>query len=229
MPKSKTTTTTETALRSLQAAKAAAAQLGETETALRSRHRELTKERRNVAGAAPALPELLASVEALVDRARDKWREGSSGHVARSIGGHTTTRGGGDLTEVYVRPELPQFGPEDRLTFAALAGLAPDLVKRSLAETLEARGPDAFGLPAAERRERLRELDAELQAVEAQHCELVDGASACGITLPLLEHVADARKRKADAERERADIDRQRLEAERRGLPAPQPTYYVTR
>ena len=223
MATKKTSTTTETALRSLQAAKDAALTLTDAETALRTRHADLSKERKRTASAAPALPELLASVDALVDRARDKWRDEMSAHVTRSIGGHTTMRGGGDTAEVRHAAELPTVGADGRLTLRDLAGLAPDLLKRSLTATLQARPPESYGLPAEERAERLRELDAELVAIETQHTELVDGAADVGITLGLLPHVAERRDREAISEQQRRDV-----ESQRKGLPAPQPEFVVS-
>jgi len=222
------TTTTETALRSLQAAKDAARTLTETEDALRTRHAELTRERKKVAHAAPALPELLANVDALVDRARAKWREEMSSYAVRAIGGHTTFRGTGDTAEVRHAPELPSLGADGRLTLRDLAGLMPEMLKQSLSETLHARPPESFGLAAEERAVRLQELDVELADVERQHVELVDGAAGCGITLPLLPHVAERREREASAEQQRADTERQRIDAQRKGLPAPTPEYVVT-
>lgn len=216
MPK-KTTTTTDGALRRLQAAREAAETLTNAERELRQRHKELTKERRKTEHAPPSEAEVLASMEAVVDRAAAAWRERVAGAVVRQTGGHWTSRGEGDTRERWLPPSLPVFGAGRELSLEDLAGLTPNAVKASLAATIRGYGAERFGLPADQRRERIEELDREIGETEEQHTTLVDGAAEVGIELALLDDVARRREQKREAEDRAGVLERQRRDAEARG------------
>jgi hypothetical protein len=196
-------TRTDEALAALERATVAAGELAAAERELRSQHVTLTKERAAVISAHPSEAEILANMNKLVDNLAASFaREHGVGFV-RALGGHRESRigDGGRVVETAVAPGLPQWGPIGTpLSFEDLVGIAPDLAKTRLREIIHSSGA-RFGLPVAERAQRLAELDQAVQEAEAQHTALVEAAGKVGITLPLLEAAKTAREAEGRAEK----------------------------
>ncbi len=215
-------------LKAIRAGIAAAKQLTETEQTLRERHAALSRERQHVAGADPAMAEVLASMEALVDSKAKAWAETFSSHIVRSVGGHEA-QGVAEPTRLRpVRPQLPRFGDgRTGLTIEDLCGLDPSRVKTQLAGIIRQSGA-RFGLPVDERAAKLAELDEAISSTVAAHTALVDASAKVGITLALLAPVDLKREREAELQAREAELVDARTKAAARGEPLPEAPAYVT-
>lgn len=231
---SKTTTTTAD-LAALDEALASAERMRSTLVRMEARHRELMKARRKLFGSPPSLEEVLKSMREVVDAMTSKWRNVHRRRIVRALGGHWTSglSNSGRVRERFERPDLPQFAPDRKLTIEDLAGLAPDLLKRSLEETICNNTHD-FGPPAEERRAQLAAMDAELDQLERDHARLVDEAGKRGIGLEHMPEERARRERKREIEearaREEEAYQRARREAAARGQDPDEvrrPTYVV--
>ncbi len=206
-------------LKAIRAGIVAAQKLRETEQELRERHAALSKERQILAGADPAMAEVLASMEGLVDRKAAEWAKTFSGHIVRAVGGHEAP---GVAQPTRMKPQLPQlprFGDgRTGLTIEDLCGLDPERVKTQFAGIIRESGA-RFGLPVGERAAKLAELDAAIISTVAAHTELVDASAEVGITLALLAHVATKREREQQLQEREAELEDARRKAAARGEP----------
>jgi hypothetical protein len=203
-------------LQTLAAAKRAAVALTEHEQDIAARHAERTRERERVHAALRPKAEVHANTDRIVDQRAAKWLEDHGVMVTRELSGYDefALDGYGNMRARRRAPRLPHIAA-DRLDFATLVALAPDVVKRRLHAVIDAQPPTSFGLGDADRAARLAELDAEIAELERLHCELVHAAAEVGITLPLLPTVA---QRQAEAAEDQA---RERARAARRGIEFP--------
>jgi hypothetical protein len=202
------------ALKDLRAAREAAAKLTAAERTLRDKHAALVAERQHTWSALVSREETLANAARLVDEASARWQREHAPAWVRTISGTREIRVHGLGTaaererEVRVPPRLPDLpgllSAPGVLTLDALCGLAPSVVRESLAAMIAATPDDRFGLPDEARQRRLAELDAAIAEVESQHAELCDGAAEAGLVLELLAPVRQRREAEArQQERER--------------------------
>ena len=214
-------------LKAIRAGIAAATRLRETEQELRERHVALSKERQHVAGADPAMAEVLDSMAVLVDRKAAEWAKTFSGHIVRAVGGHEAP---GVAQPTRMKPQLPQlprFGDgRTGLTIEDLCGLDPSRVKTQLAGIIRQSGA-RFGLPVDERAAKLAELDEAISSTVAAHTELVDASAKVGITLALLAPVGMKREREREHQAREAELVDARTTAAARGEPLPEAPAYV--
>ena len=115
------------------------------------------------------MDEVLASMEALVDRKAAEWAKTFSGHIVRASSAATRRRALHNpyAPEDHVRPQLPRFGDgRTGLTIEDLCGLDPSRVKTQLAGIIRQSGA-RFGLPVAERAAKLAELDESISSTVA--------------------------------------------------------------
>lgn len=209
------------AINDIRVAKEAAATLKAHADALADRHQALVKDRTAIATASPALEEILANMQRLVDEASARWNESHTRVLIDFIGGYNEPWSTGGVRTVP--PQLPANRPHegrDAIGFEELCGLAPELMKARIERTLRAADPAPYGLPVDERTRRLAELDAEIAEHEAAHTQLVDAAADVGIPLPLLPAVRARREQEAAEAVRQAELARQReLAARRAGGP----------
>jgi hypothetical protein len=196
----------------LAAARAAAETLKATATAQVRRHAELVKERAAVEDANLPQAEILSHATRLVDEVAQDFAKTYAPRFAWDLsGGKRVIEGSTRYQDT--KPHLPGNFGQDGLTFRDLCGLAPSLVKARIAEIIRGSG-ETYGLPAAARARRVAEIDAEIQALEAQHVELLDGATEHGFSVEEIPSVRDRRvAAERKAEREEEDAQYQRAEA----------------
>jgi hypothetical protein len=198
-------------LKVLRAAKDAMAQLEQHEQALRESHRAKVQERDRTRDALASRADVHAHVDQLVDAETARWRDGHARGWVRTLSGYRETKvsglasAAGERTrEVRVRPRLPDIAAipavPGALTLHELCGLVPGVLKQSLHAMVDAEPDSIFGLPAAERADRLAELDREIADLETRHAALVDAARDVGIDLALLDTVRERREQEARAQ-----------------------------
>lgn len=214
---------TDSDIKAVQEAKAAAARIKQTAHVLEERHKVLSKERDVLMHAVASANEVLTNMRRLVDEKGAEFIKDFGSTFVRHLSGYTELRGPGDSRERVIRPHIPHL-PDGYLgRFDALCAVLPDLLKDRLEQVIRGSGA-AFGLPKEARAAKVAELDASIAQVEALHTELVDGAANVGIEIPLLPAVRTRR------EKEALRLRREReLEAERaRGVYVPSGASIVT-
>lgn len=192
-------------LKTIKAAKDAAAKLMDVDRDLRDRHAILLAEHKRVTSALRPLAETIENMERLVDATAARWAADHAWQVARAFSGHTDVNVS-HTGMVYRRPRLPRF--EGRpFDLAELCGLAPEATKTRLRVVLQSVPTERYGLSAEDRAAKLADLDRQIAAIEASHTALVAAAGDVGIALDLLPTAAkdktSAIERAADLEAER--------------------------
>lgn len=193
-------------LKAVRAALVAAQKVRATEQALRAEDARLAKEYRVLDHAYCSEDEAIEVLRREAFALRRLWVE----HYGRGLLDSLTLRVEEQVEGPprKVRPHLPDFCHDGRVSNGLLFGLLTDQMIDSLERALRDSGLK-FGPPAAEKAAKLAEVAAQRAEVQRQHTALVDQAAEVGIVLEPLPAVkerrdAEARKRERQLELERA-------------------------
>jgi hypothetical protein len=177
---------------------AALTDLREIDQDLRTQHAAAVISRKRIKGAIEPRAELKKTLVSAVDTVGARWRGEHALITAQALSTHNS------------KGALPTYAHQP-LTLAALAGLAPEIVKASLSRMVD-EAQFEEGLPASARADALELIDGEIGTILEEHTSLVTMASAMGVSIQELPEAAQARR---DAAKQ-AELEELRLASEAR-------------
>jgi hypothetical protein len=154
----------------------ALADVHDTETEIRAEHQAAQQERQRILSSLPPRTEVLAWLQAEVGRLGAAWREAHGPGVVAACRPAEIAMAGSPLASALGGGVLE---------LGAVCALMPGVMETGLANLVDAVAFEE-GPPLAERPRLLRELDARLVDLEAQHTALCDRAAELDITLELM-------------------------------------------